>query len=80
MAKASQKQVKRVMEEFYSGKLRSRSRKKVVSTKQAKAIAMSEGRAASARGTELRTWRGRKRIRPKRKHKGRLLRMLAKGR
>lgn len=60
-----QKQAGRVMKEFYGGKLRSKSGEKVTSPEQAKAIAMSEGRAAMKRGITERTWKGKTRIRPK---------------
>jgi len=59
-----QKQAGMVMKEFYAGKLRSRSGKRVTSPEQGKAIAMSEGRAAQKSGVKERTWKGRTRIRP----------------
>jgi len=60
-----QKQAGVVMREFESGKLRSRSGKKVTDPEQAKAIAMSEGRQAQKKGVAQRTWQGRTRMRPK---------------
>lgn len=59
------KQAAKVMEEFHAGKLRSKSGERVTSIRQAKAIAMSEGRAAEKRGVKKRTWKGKTRIRPK---------------
>lgn len=59
------KQAERVMKEFHAGKLRSKSGEKVTDVNQAQAIAMSEGRAAEARGVKRRTWKGKTRIRPK---------------
>ena len=60
-----QQQAAVVMKTFKDGKLRSSSGKTVTDPEQARAIAMSEGRAAEERGTEKREWRGRERIRPK---------------
>ena len=62
-------QVKRVMREFFAGKLRDSHGNKVTSIEQAKAIAMSEARAAEASGVVKRTFLGRKRIRPRKKNK-----------
>ena len=59
-----QEQVGRVMEEFHAGKLRAKSGKKVSNVKQAKAIALSEGRTVQKRGAKKRTWKGKTRIRP----------------
>ena len=69
----SREQIKRVMREFFAGELRDSHGNKVTSLEQAKAIAMSEARAAEASGVVdgivERTFLGRKRIRPKRKNK-----------
>lgn len=59
------KQAARVMREFYAGKLRSKSGKPVTDIEQAKAICMSEGRAAEERGVAKREFKGRTRQRPK---------------
>ena len=61
------KQVKTVMDTFSKGKLRDSRGKTVPKSRKdiAKAIALSEGRAAAERGTSKRTWRGRTRVRPK---------------
>lgn len=64
-SKVGKEQVARVMRTAAAGRLRSSSGKKVTDPAQVKAIAMSEGRTAAARGTERRTWRGRTRVRPK---------------
>ncbi len=64
MAKKDQVQV--VMDTFKKGKLRSSDGKKVTSKEKALAIALSEKRAVEERGMEERTWKGRKRQRPKR--------------
>lgn len=61
------KQLAVVMREFKNDRLRSSSERSVTDVSQAKAIAMSEARTAQSRGTEMRTWKGRKRTRPKRK-------------
>ncbi len=63
----SDNQIAEVMSTFAQGRLRSSSGKTVPKNRSdiAKAIAMSEGRAAAERGTSKRTWRGRTRIRPK---------------
>ena len=58
------KQAAKVMKTFYAGKLRSKAGIIVTDVEQAKAIAMSEGRAAEARGVKTRTWRGQTRVRP----------------
>jgi len=59
------KQAAIVMKIFYAGKLRGKDGKTVTDVEQAKAIAMSEGRAAEEKGVKKRTWEGRTRIRPK---------------
>lgn len=66
---AASEQAGIVMKTFAAGKLRSSSGETVTDPKQAKAIAISEAEAARERGTERRTWRGRTRIRPKKKEK-----------
>mgnify|MGYP001579136925 CR=1 FL=1 len=53
-----------VMREFYAGKLRDRGGNPITDPERAKAVAMSEGRTAESRGTEERTFKGRKRTRP----------------
>ena len=58
------KQAGKVMKLFYAGKLRGKDGKTVTDVEVAKAIAMSEGRSAEARGVKERTWRGQTRIRP----------------
>lgn len=63
------KQASIVMKEFYKGKLRSKSGQNVTDIEQAKAIAMSEGRSAESRGVSKRTFKGRRRIRPKLKRR-----------
>ena len=65
MSKIGDKQAEVVMKTFQKGKLRSKDGKTVTNPAQAKAIAMSEKRAAEKRGTEKRTWKGRTRTRPK---------------
>jgi len=72
MAKsAGERQTERVMERFWKGRLlRTSSGERLhpgdkEDVAQAKAIAMSEGLAASKRGVEVRTWKGSRRIRPK---------------
>lgn len=67
------KMATKVMKTFYAGKLRGKDGSVVTDVAQAKAIAMSEGRAAEKRGVAKRTWKGRTRIRPK-------LKKTAKGR
>ena len=62
--KTGTKQASKVMELFHEGKLRSSSGEIVTDIQQAKAIAMSEGRAAEDRGVKMRTWKGQKRVRP----------------
>lgn len=64
-SKVDEDQVAVVMRTFAKGKLRSSSGEKVTSPKQAKAIAMSEGRSAAKHGKKERTWRQRTRMRPK---------------
>lgn len=59
------KQAAKVMRTFYAGKLRGKDGRIVTDVEQAKAIAMSEGRAAQKRGVAKRTWKGQTRIRPK---------------
>ena len=61
---AGQKHAGKVMELFHEGKLRSSSGETVTDEQQAKAIAMSEGRAVEERGKKMRQWRGRRRMRP----------------
>lgn len=64
-----------VMREFYRGKLRSASGAPVTDEAQAKAIAMSEGRAAEeGRPFRMRTFMGRRRLRPVPRRRGRRLR------
>ena len=60
------KQVSKVMRAFYEGKngLKSKSGETVTDPEQAKAIAMSEGRATEKRGVSKRSWMGRTRMRP----------------
>ena len=53
-----------VLGEYEKSKLRSSSGEKVTDFDQAFAIAMSEQRAARRRGASMRTWRGRRRMRP----------------
>ncbi len=60
-----EKQAAVVMKTFKDGKLRSSDGKTVTDPIRAKAIALSEGRAVEERGSEIRTWRGRTRQRPK---------------
>jgi len=59
------------MKTFARGKLRTPAGKTITNRKQAIAVAMSEGRAAESRGTSRRTFKGRTRIRPRLKKKGR---------
>ena len=54
-----------VMDRFSKGRLRNPSGKKITNPKQAVAVAYSEERAAEERGTEMRTFRGDRRRRPK---------------
>jgi hypothetical protein len=54
-----------VMERFRKGKLRTPSGKKVTDPMQAVAIGYSEDRSAKKRGTEMRTFKGDRRRRPK---------------
>ena len=56
--------VSKVMRAFHEGDLKSSSGENVTNPEQAKAIAMSEGRAAEERGVKRRTWHGRTRLRP----------------
>ena len=49
-SKAGQSQTATVMKEFHKGKLRSKAGEIVTDVAQAKAIAMSEGRAVQKRG------------------------------
>lgn len=67
MAKKDQKDI--VMDRFRKGKLRTPSGKTVTSPMQAVAIGYSEERAAAERGTEMRTFRGDRRRRPKKAEK-----------
>lgn len=60
-----EKQIAEVMRTFKKGKLRSSDGKTVTDPKQAKAIAMSESKAAEKRGKEKRIWNGRIRTRPR---------------
>jgi hypothetical protein len=67
-----QAQASVVMRTFERGKLRTSAGHQLNPNNHgdaviAKAIAMSEGRSAQTRGTEERTWKGRTRIRPKKK-------------
>jgi len=64
---AASEQAGIVMKTFAAGRLRSSSGETVTDPKQAKAIAMSEAEAVKERGRERRTWRGRTRMRPKKK-------------
>jgi len=59
------KQAEIVMRTFYAHNLHGKDNKLITDVEQAKAIATSEGRAAETRGTEVRSFEGRKRIRPK---------------
>jgi chorismate mutase len=63
------KQASIVMKTFAAGKLRDRSGKTITDPKRAKAVAMSEKRAAEKHGVSERTFKGRTRIRPKLKKK-----------
>ena len=58
-------QMKVVMERFKKGKLRMPGGKTIKSRAQAIAVGMSEERAAEERGTEMRTYMGDRRRRPK---------------
>lgn len=69
-SKIGREQAARVMREFYEGDLRMRSGRRLdpdseLDQQIAKAIAMSEARAAEKRGVTRRTWQGETRIRPK---------------
>jgi hypothetical protein len=54
-----------VMGRFKKGRLRRPGGKKITNRKEAVAVGMSEERAAAERGTELRTYMGDRRRRPK---------------
>lgn len=54
-----------VLHTFHTKKLRGRDGNTITDLEQAQAIAFSEGRIADKRGTSLRTWKGRTRVRPK---------------
>ena len=54
-----------VLHTFKLKKLRGRDGNTITDPLQAQAIAFSEGRAAEKRGTSVRTWEGRTRIRPR---------------
>lgn len=56
-----------VMERFKKGRLRMPGGKRITNRKQALAVGMSEERAAEERGTEMRTYMGDRRRRPKKK-------------
>jgi len=56
--------VSKVMRAFYEDDLRSSSGETVTEPEQAQAIAMSEARAGESRGFRMRTWKGRRRMRP----------------
>lgn len=58
-------QMEVVMGRFKKGKLRRPGGKKVTSREEALAIGMSEERAAEKRGTEMRTYMGDRRRRPR---------------
>jgi hypothetical protein len=64
MKPSGRRQVSRVMKVFSRHRLRSSSGETVTNPEQAKAIAMSEGRAAEQRGVKKRSWHGRSRLRP----------------
>lgn len=70
-----QEQAARVMERFHKGRLLRTSGGETLhpgnseDEKKAKAIAYSEGKAAGKRGIESRTWKGSKRIRPRKAEK-----------
>ena len=69
-SKIGREQAARVMREFYKGDLRMRSGRKLdpdssLDREIAKAIAMSEARAAEKRGLTRRTFMGETRLRPK---------------
>lgn len=64
LAPKGETQASVVMRTFYAGKLRSKSGKPVTDVEQAKAICMSEGRAAEERGVTKREFKGRTRQRP----------------
>lgn len=63
--KVGDRQSSIVMKTFNRGRLRTPQGKTVTNPEQARAIAMSEKRAASSRGVSRRTFKGRTRIRPK---------------
>lgn len=65
--KAGDRQASIVMRTFARGRLRTPQGKTVTKPSQAKAIAMSEKRAAEERGVSRRTFKGRTRMRPRRK-------------
>ena len=56
-----------VMGRFKKGKLRRPGGKTITSREQAIAVGLSEERAAKERGTEMRTYMGDRRRRPKKK-------------
>ncbi len=60
-----QEQAARVMKEFAAGKLRNVHGSIVTDPEVAKAIAMSEGRAAEKRGIKKRMFKGKTRMRPR---------------
>lgn len=66
MKRKSKRQRDVVMREFGAGRLRDPGGHTIRDPKRAYAAAMSEERAAKARGTERRTFRGRTRQRPRR--------------
>lgn len=59
-----EKQTEVVMKQFHKGKLKAYGGEKVTDVQQAKAIAMSEKRAAEKRGRGQREYKGSKRMRP----------------
>jgi hypothetical protein len=59
------KQAGVVMRDFYAHKLRDSHGNPVTDVTQAKAIAHSEEEGAKSRGTEMRTFKGRTRRRPR---------------
>ena len=54
-----------VMERFKKGKLRRPGGRRITNLKEAIAVGMSEERAAEERGTEMRTYMGDRRRRPR---------------
>ena len=62
---AASEQAGVVMKTFAAGRLRSSSGETVTDPKQARAIAASEARETEKRGRAMRTWHGRRRMRPK---------------